>query len=56
MARNIPGLSYDRDVDQEEFDLLDALVKQAGQSAPSSIDYLRRSKRAPAVYTMASCC
>ena len=56
MARTIPGLSYDRDVDQEEFDLLDALVRQAGQSAPSSNDYLRRSKRAPAVYTMASCC
>ena len=32
----IPGMVYGRDVDQKEFDLLGALVKQAVQSAPKA--------------------
>ncbi|KAF6227059.1 hypothetical protein HO133_008500 [Letharia lupina] len=40
MARTIPGLSYDRDVDQEEFDLLDALVR-LHETAPHGILYLQ---------------
>ena len=36
MAGTVQSLIYDRDVEQEEFDVLDALVKQAVQSAPNA--------------------
>ena len=36
MARRGQSVAYDRDVDQEDFDVLDALVKQAVRSAPNA--------------------